>query len=106
MESVARVLSRVLRDLGLEQDVLGWRAVNEWPRIVGPRVAGHTRAIACRNGTLHVEVEGSAWMHELGFLKRNLIEQINRQLGGEHVRDVRFLVPRGHSPWRRQGKET
>lgn len=98
MESVARVLSRVLRDLGLEQDVLGWRAVHEWARIVGPRVASHTRAIACRNGTLHVEVEGSAWMHELGFLKRNLIEQINRQLEGEPVRDVRFLMSRGHAP--------
>jgi predicted nucleic acid-binding Zn ribbon protein len=106
MESVARVLPRLLRDLGLEQDVLGWRAVDEWARIVGPRVASHTRAVACRNGTLHVEVEGSAWMHELGFLKRNLIEQVNRQLGGEHVHDVRFLVPRGQAPWRRQGKET
>jgi predicted nucleic acid-binding Zn ribbon protein len=101
MESVARVLSRVLRDLGLEQDVLGWRAVREWAQIVGPRVASHTRAIACRDGTLHVEVEGSAWMHELGFLKRNLIEQVNKALGGECVRDVRFLAPRGHAPWRR-----
>jgi predicted nucleic acid-binding Zn ribbon protein len=100
MESVARVLSRVLRDLGLEQDVLGWRAVREWAQIVGPRVASHTRAIACRDGTLHVEVEGSAWMHELGFLKRQLIQRINAQLGGEHVRDVRFLAPRGHAAWR------
>lgn len=97
MESVAGVLSRVLRDLGLEQDVLGWRAVHEWAQIVGPRMARHTRAIACRDGTLHVEVEGSAWMHELGFLKRDLIKSINRQLGGTHVRDVRFVVPRGRS---------
>jgi predicted nucleic acid-binding Zn ribbon protein len=106
MESVARVLSRVLRDLGLEQDVLGWRAVDEWAQIVGPRVARHTRATACRGGTLHVEVEGSAWMHELSYLKRDLIERINRQLGGPHVHDVRFQAPRGHAPWRRQGKET
>lgn len=101
MESVARVLSRVLRELGLEQDVLGWRAVHEWARIVGPRVASHTRAIACRDGILHVEVEGSAWMHELGFLKRHLIERINAELGGGHVRDVRFLAPRGHAAWRK-----
>lgn len=106
MESVARVLTRVLRSLGLEQDVLGWRVVDEWPRLVGPRVASHTRAIAFRNGTVHVEVDGSAWMHELGFLKRQLIREINRQLEGEHVRDVRFVTPRGERPRRTQGKET
>jgi predicted nucleic acid-binding Zn ribbon protein len=101
MDSVARVLSRVLRDLGLEQDVRGWQAVEEWALIVGPRMAGHTRAIACRNGTLHVEVEGSAWMHELGFLKRQLIERINARLGGPYVRDVRFVMPRQDAPPRR-----
>jgi len=44
-----------------------------------------------------VEVEGSAWMHELMFLKRDLIRRIQRHLGSDHVRDVRFLVPRGGS---------
>jgi predicted nucleic acid-binding Zn ribbon protein len=106
MESVAHVLSRVLRELGLEQDVLGWRVVDEWPRLVGPRVAHHTRAVAYRSGTVHVEVEGSAWMHELGFLKRELIREINRQLGSDQVRDVRFLMPRGRRQRRTQGKET
>lgn len=101
MEPVSRVLPRVLRELGLEQDVLGWRAVHEWARIVGPRVASRTRATACRDGILHVEVEGSAWMHELGFLKRHLIERINADLGGAHVRDVRFLASRGRASWPR-----
>lgn len=105
MESVARVMSRVLRDLGLEQDVLGWRVVSEWSDLVGPPVANHTRAVAYRNGVVHVEVEGSAWMHELGYLKRDLIKKINGQLGSAYVRDVRFVMPRGFHPWKKQGKE-
>ena len=95
MEAVASVLTRVLRKLGLEGELHGWRAVEEWPRLVGPRVARRTRAVSFREGTLIVEVEGSAWMHELGFLKRDLLREIHRGLGSECVRDVRFVIPRG-----------
>ena len=95
MEAVSGVLSRVLRQLGLESELKGWRAVEEWHELVGPRVSRHTRAVGFRQGTLRVEVEGSAWMHELGFLKRDLISRINQQLGSYLVRDVRFVIPRG-----------
>ena len=58
MEPLAGVLPRVLRQLGLEEGLLGWRAVHEWERAVGPRVARHTRAVAFREGVLQIEVEG------------------------------------------------
>ena len=95
MESLSGVLPRVLRQLGLEQGVLGWRAVKEWEQVVGSRFARHTRATAFHDGVLQVEVEGSAWMHELGFLKRDLVRKVNHHLGRGLVRDVRFVVPRG-----------
>ena len=94
MEALSLVLSRLLQRLGLEDELRGWRAVEDWARVVGPRVARHTRAIAFEHGVLRVEVEGSAWMHELGYLKRQLIEAINRTLGSPRVRDIRFVVPR------------
>jgi hypothetical protein len=33
-------------------------------------------------------------MHELSYLKRELIARINRELGADRVREVRFLIPR------------
>ena len=95
MESLSGLLPRVLKQLGLDQGLLGWRAVSEWPQVVGPRIARHTRAVAFRDGVLQVEVEGSAWMHELGFLKRDLVRKVNEHAGSRLVRDVRFIVPRG-----------
>jgi predicted nucleic acid-binding Zn ribbon protein len=92
---MAGVLPRVLKQLGLEEGLLGWRAVHEWERVVGPRVARHTRAVAFRDGVLQIEVEGSAWMHELGFLKTDLMRKVNRHLGRRLVRNLRFVVPRG-----------
>jgi len=95
VESLAGVLPRVLRQLGLEEGLLGWRAVHEWEQAVGARVARHTRAVAFHEGVLQIEVEGSAWMHELGFLKTDLMRKVNRHLGSRLVRNIRFVVPRG-----------
>jgi len=94
-EPVSDVVARLLRDLGLEDGVLGWKAVEEWPRLVGQRVARHSRAVGFQQGVLLVEVEGSAWMHELGVLKRELLRTVNRHLGAGRVIDIRFVVPRG-----------
>ena len=91
---LAAILPAVLEQLGLAKTAEGWRAVSEWPAVAGQRIARHTRAVSFRDGTLAVEVEGSAWMHELGYLKRQLIDAINRTLGETRVRDIRFVVPR------------
>lgn len=93
MEAVAGILERLLARLGLHDELHGQRAVSEWARIVGPRVACHTRALSFRDGVLCVEVDGSAWMHELSYLKRELIRRLNQELGASPVRDVRWIAP-------------
>ena len=95
VESVSTVTARLLKSLGLEEGLRGWRAVEEWPRAVGPRLARRTRAVEFRDGTLLVEVEGSAWMHELGFLTRDLRRRINDRLGADVVREVRLRMRSG-----------
>lgn len=95
MESVSGVVARLLRGLGLEDGLRGWRAVAEWPEVVGPQLARHARAVEYHDGALLVEVEGSAWMHELGFLKRDLVRRINQRLGADVVREVKLTLPRG-----------
>ena len=95
MESIARVLPALLRELGLEAGVLGWRAVTEWPDAVGPPIARRTRAVSFQDGTLRIEVEGSAWRYELEVLKRQLLQKLNRHLGSELVRELEFIQARG-----------
>ena len=95
MKPLAAILPEVLRDLRLEDAAAGWRAVADWPALAGERIAKRTRAVAFRDGVMTIEVEGSAWMHEMGFLKRDLIRNLNRRLGDELIRDVRFAIARG-----------
>jgi len=94
MEALSSVLVRLMARMGLDAELEGWRAVEEWSRLVGPRVARHTHAVSYHDGVLRVEVEGSAWMHELSYLKLDLMRTLNRELGANRVRDVRFVVPR------------
>ena len=94
---LATILPGLLEQLGLADTAAGWRAVSEWPAVAGARIARRSRAVSFRDGTLNVEVEGSAWMHELGFLRRELVRNLNRHLGAEVVRDVRLVPARGGS---------
>ena len=95
VESIARVLPAQLRELGLEAGVLGWRAVTEWPSAVGPQIARRARAVGFQDGTLRIEVEGSSWHYQLGFLKRDLLRKLNEHLGSPLVRDLEFIQARG-----------
>lgn len=95
MKPLAAILPDVLRDLRLDETAAGWRAVAEWPALAGERIAKRTRAVAYRDGVMTIEVEGSAWMHELGFLKRELVRRANQRAGADVVRDVRFVPARG-----------
>jgi predicted nucleic acid-binding Zn ribbon protein len=97
MKSLAAILPGLLEQLGLAETAQGWRAVTDWPAVAGARIARVTRAVSFRDGTLTVEVEGSAWMHELGFLKPDLVRNLNRHLEADVVRDVRF-TPAGAHP--------
>src|SRR5262245_3494342 len=95
MRAGGDLLPGLLERFGLAAGVAGWRAVHEWPEVVGERVARRTRAISFDQGVLLVEVDGSAWLQELGYLKRELIGQLNRHLGSNQVRQLRFIMARG-----------
>jgi len=95
VESLKAALERALRQRGIESELKGWDAVREWPRVVGPAIASHSRAVRFQQGVLEVEVEGSAWMHELSLLKPQLIRKMNRELGDAAVRELRYIVPAG-----------
>jgi len=62
-----------------------WRV---WDRSVGEQIASKARPAAFREGVLTVVVSSAPWMQQLGFLKRQLIEAVNRNLGEELVRDI------------------
>ncbi|MGK2349012.1 DUF721 domain-containing protein [Actinomyces sp. W5033] len=53
-----------------------------WPRLVGERVAGHTRVVAFEVGRLDVQASSTAWAQQL----RLLMPSIQRQVAAEMER--------------------
>lgn len=59
---------------------------------LGPPLSEHARPAAYRRGVLSLEVGESAWLTELTFLTPELIERLNRLLGGPLIREIRLRL--------------
>ncbi|MFH1114004.1 MAG: DUF721 domain-containing protein [Pseudomonadota bacterium] len=90
--SFRTVVKKALDRKGLTAAFSRHAVIHEWPRIVPPSVAAHAAARKVSGSTLYVEVDSSAWMHELAAIKHILLEKINRSLpsGAAKIQDVRF----------------
>jgi len=86
------VLWDILRRLGLDERVREGGAVLAWPVAVGPGGASRSRAVVCKGGRLLVEVQNSPWMQELACMKSEIRAAINRELGGEIVKEIMFRL--------------
>jgi predicted nucleic acid-binding Zn ribbon protein len=86
------VLEDLLRGLGLEEQMVRWRAVSLWPEVVGGEAARRSEAVSIDGGTLFVEVASSAWTHQLTFLRRQIQNELNRRLGKPVVQEIVFTL--------------
>jgi hypothetical protein len=79
-----------LSRLGIRQRVLEQQAIGNWPEVVGPHIAASTRADRVREGILFVSCKSSAWANELSLHKDQIVGGLNKSVGAEVVKDIRF----------------
>jgi predicted nucleic acid-binding Zn ribbon protein len=63
-----------------------------WPDVAGSTIAGEAEPVSEREGTVTVACGSAAWAHELELLRGDLRLALNTRLGGERVRELRFMV--------------
>ena len=95
MKKVGNIIDRVMKGLGLGKRYNEQKSILLWEKVVGQRISGKTKPLYARNGKLVVEVDNSAWMSELSFMKSGIIEKINRELGSWIIEDIHFFLKRG-----------
>jgi len=59
---------------------------------IGAPVTEHAEPIMLKGGILTLNVADSAWLTELTFLKKEILDRVNRGLQKPAVRDVRFKL--------------
>ncbi|MBM3464373.1 MAG: DUF721 domain-containing protein [Armatimonadetes bacterium] len=105
MRRVNEFLVPMMERMDLYQRCRDNLALQVWDDVVGPHVRRNTAPIALKGGILFVKTASSAWVSELTMGFRHIyIADINRRLGEEVVKDIRFLPP--PMPQRAREKET
>jgi predicted nucleic acid-binding Zn ribbon protein len=89
--SVSEILESVLDSTGLNRRAVERTLLEDWPAVVGERVAAHTRAVDLEDGVLYVDADHAAWRQELTLLFPMIVEQYAQRHGPRAVREIRWI---------------
>jgi predicted nucleic acid-binding Zn ribbon protein len=84
------VIDSVIGNLGLKKRYGGWQIVNQWPEIVGSKIAEAAQAQRYEDGILFVKVKNAAWRQELSMQTDSLLEAIHKSPHGKFVKQIRL----------------
>jgi predicted nucleic acid-binding Zn ribbon protein len=89
---IGSILNSTLRTLQEQTDGELARVWRIWDEAVGEAVASAARPAAFKGRLLYVNVSSSPWLHQLQFLKKDIVSNLNKALGRNVVEDVKFKI--------------
>ena len=63
-----------------------------WDEVVEPAIADNARPAAINNAILLVHVTSSPWLHQLQFLKKDILAKLNAALDAPVIDDLLFKI--------------
>lgn len=100
---IGDVLSTAFQKRGMAPLLRDNKPLKLWPQAVGPQIAAQTQPESLHSGTLFVRTTSSVWVHELHFMKEDILQKINELMGKPVVRDIHFKV--GFTPSLRKNND-
>ena len=91
MEKLDIAIKDFLINTGLENGVNQQKALIIWPKIVGTKIAENTTAELIDFNVLTIKVKNSTWRNELYLKKDIILEKLNKELGSNTIKVLRFL---------------
>jgi predicted nucleic acid-binding Zn ribbon protein len=89
---IGNILDNVLKSYRTDADS-GLKDVwHLWDAAVGETIAQNARPAAVKGNLLIVHVSNSTWIHQLQFLKNDLISAVNTALGHPLLKDIKFKI--------------
>jgi hypothetical protein len=89
---LSHLLQTVLRRAEASYPDRAHRVWEVWEEAVGPELAKRSAPLSLRRGRLVVAVTTAPWMQQLSFLRETIRDSLNRALGHDLVREVRFRL--------------
>ena len=91
-EHIGNIIHNVLKTCRSDFDENLSQVWGKWNGAVGDGIAKNAQPKAFKGKLLLVHVTSSTWMHQLQFLKKDIIKQINHALGKELVEEIKFKI--------------
>lgn len=85
-EIVSRVMKH-LREKEKKEDFF-----KSWGKLVGKKIAPHTKPVYFREGILVVNVDQQSWLYELTLLKPFLLQRLKRFITGANLKEIQFRI--------------
>ena len=105
LDTLSSTRGSMLKALGLQGHLSGYRIFGQWEQTVGAVIARHARPQTVRGKKLYLSVDSPAWMQQLSLLKPELIEKVNRNLGRDAIKDIALKLGEIDSPEARPKEE-
>ena len=91
-EHIGSILSDVLKTYRRDSDADLVQVWQVWDRVVGDVIAQNARPAAFKGKLLLVHVSSSTWIHQLQFLKTEMMTKLNQALGKAVINDLKFKI--------------
>lgn len=91
MEELKKSLETLLISTGIEKSILQNKALIIWESVVGGSISKNASPKEIKHGTLIVSTATPVWRNELIMKKDEILKNLNRALGKQVIKDIRFL---------------
>ena len=89
---IGTVIDELLKTCRPDSDTEMSRIWGLWDSLVGADIAANARPSAFKGRLLLVHVTNSTWLHQLYFLKKDIIRKINDAFGKQIVEELKFKI--------------
>ncbi len=89
---IRNILGDVLKPYRSKPDFELKNVWDLWDEAVGKTIAQNARPAAFRGKLLIVHVSSSTWIHQLQFLKNDMIAKLNAALGKPLIAEIKFKI--------------
>jgi predicted nucleic acid-binding Zn ribbon protein len=91
-QDIASVIRRFVSDSEMTSKLQRYSIFNHWEEIVGDGISSRTKPEKISRDILYISVTNSTWANELSMMSGQLLDKINRYIGTDSIKGLRFKV--------------
>lgn len=89
---ISGIIDKLLKAHRYESNEDLMQVWNLWDSVVGEDIAKNARPAAFKERLLLVHTTSSSWIHQLQFLKKDIITKVNVAFGRELIKEIKFKI--------------